>query len=341
MRPAAPLESAVAPILVVSYGRMGDIMRSLSVVRMIRERHPGRPIDFVARAPADEIARFVPEIRNVYIERTPHKALGLDEKFAFARALRQQGYARAYVLSRAFKAALMPFLAGIGERVGYFGEGRFILVNRLRWGDRDYRHEAHRLCALALEPGEPWPSELPPPRLVVAAAEVEAWRAREGLAADGRPVLAIAPGASYAPRRWPIEHFVEIARRAHARGWAVWVLVDASEAHLAAAIRAAVPTPEFKGNTIADMILKISAANAFLGNESGPLHVAAATGKPCVALLGPTGLDDFAPLNPLIVVEPASTAHAHISRGKLVRSVLDVGIEEVDAAVQRAVTAGM
>jgi heptosyltransferase-2 len=324
--PEAFRKASPTPILVLAFGRIGDVVRTLSAVRMIAARHPGRAIDVVCRAPADEILRFAPEIRSVIVERTPHGRLGWSEKRRFIRQMRSGGYGRAYVFSRGFKAALTPFLAGIKERFGYFGEGRLGLINRMRWDEKRWPHKAQQLCAVALEPGEAMPAALPPPRLVVDAGYAE-WCAREGIV-PGQRVVALAPGASFAPRRWPLDHFIALARRVHDAGCAVWVIGSPDEQPYAEAIAAAVPIRDFTPSPLAEAAYQLRAASAFVCNESGLSHIAAAIGTPTLVLYGPTAPDDCGPINPEIVhIEPPDLAPGPA------RPIAAIGVAQVEAAL--------
>jgi lipopolysaccharide heptosyltransferase II len=334
--PMPAREDGSAPVLVVSYGRIGDIVRSLSAVRMARERNPGHPVDLLCPAPGDEIARFSPDVRDVIVERTQRSKLSLGERFALARRLRASRYARAYILSRGAKAALTPFLAGIPERYGYFGEGRFGLINRMRWDEKRWKDRYHfNTVAPVLDPGEAMPATLPLPRLAVSETDLAAWRSREGIEQDGRKVLAIAPGASWAWRRWPIENFAEIARRAAARGWHVWVLGAPQEKPYADAIAAQAPVRDFTPPALGDLVYQIAAASVFLGNDSGPLHVAAALDVPAVGLFGPSDAPMVAPINPRVtILEPLPDADGRVPLNAGGKPMVEgVTIDQVDAAL--------
>ena len=75
--------------------------------------------------------------------------------------------------------------------------------------------------------------------MIVPAAEVAAWRDRHGLAANGRLVVAIGPGAVGAGKAWPPEHYREAAQRLTKDGIEVWILGGPQEATLAAGLAAA------------------------------------------------------------------------------------------------------
>jgi lipopolysaccharide heptosyltransferase II len=240
-------------ILVAGYGGIGDHVRCLALVRHVAAAHPGAPIDFLCRSPTDRVVRFVPELRKAYVDDTPHGRFGLKEKLQLAGRLRREGYRRVYVVSRTLKAAVVPFLAGIPERVGWFGEGRAILINRVRTGERGYPGETEKICGLA----GPKSGPCLPPRLVVCADELAAWQEHTLGGAPRAPVLALAPGAYNPHRLWPAAYFADLARRFAARGWQVWVLGGPHERAAALEISAQAPVRDFTGTPLEDAVMQI------------------------------------------------------------------------------------
>src|SRR5207244_3587424 len=139
---------------------------------------------------------------------------------ALAQRLRANNYGLALIMPRTWKAALAPFLAGIPHRVGFVGEARFGLINEWRWGERRLPRMVDRCAMLALPQGTPLPAEWPLPELVVPAAEVDAWRERLGI--EGRPAVALCPGAGGPSKRWRAATYGAVARADTSRGGAEW-----------------------------------------------------------------------------------------------------------------------
>jgi heptosyltransferase II len=326
-------ETARRSILLINYGGIGDVIRSLSTVRLIKARYPDRPIDIVCRTPVHLLMPFVPEIRRAYGDPTGHLRLGLRYKFDLLRKLRNGDYVRSYVFGVSYKKALIPFLAGIPERVGFLGEFRFIVVNRI-WR-QPVASRTLRDCTLSLENGERLPATIPLPRLVVADEALARWREREKIADDSIPVLAMAPGVNRTYGHWPIENYVEIARRAYHRGWAVWVLGAPAERHYAEAIAAAVPIRDFTPPPLDDVVYQIKAATVFLGNESGLLHVSSALGAVSVGVFGPTLPYYDGPIDrAVIAVEPLPGPDGKVKLDRSgERPVAAVTVEQVEAAL--------
>lgn len=103
---------------------------------------------------------------------------------------------------------------------------------------------------------------------------------------DGRPILAIAPGGKRAQNRWPTERFSALARRWTDRGGAVLIIGGVSDAELAERIAASsTPTAcvSFCGTTnLVESMALLRQCRVLAANDSGPMHLAAAVGIPCV-----------------------------------------------------------
>jgi heptosyltransferase-2 len=269
----------------------------------------------------------------------------LTQQNELARRLKLEGYGTALVMPRTWKSALAPYLAGIPERVGFLGEARFLLLNDLRFGERQLPRMVDRCAALALPAGATPPHALPPPELKIPVGESESWRKKRGLAADGRPVVALAPGAVGPSKRWPKASYAALARRLLADGFAVWVLGGPDEKPLAADIVGDSPARDLTGSDLRDAILALSCAAAAVSNDSGLLHVAAALGTPSIGIFGPTSPWHWAPLNPLAATIEASTelpcrpCHKPVCRLVHHRCMRDITPDEVFAATYRAVAA--
>ena len=112
-------------------------------------------------------------------------------------------------MSRKWKAALAPWLAGIPVRTGFAGEFRFGLLNDVRFGERKLPRMIDQMGALALPKDVPLPAEWPLPELKVPAHDVQTWLAQQRLAGEGRPIVALSPGAVGAGKAWPAAHYAE------------------------------------------------------------------------------------------------------------------------------------
>ncbi len=290
-----------SPILLVPYMWIGDFVRCHSVVRVLRERFPNRPIDVLTTTLCAPLLDYMPGVRKGIEWNLPRKRLPFGEHRALADVMRKESYGSALIMPRTWKSALAPYLAGIPERTGFFGEGRVVLLNDLRFGERALPRMIDRCGMLALPRGAVMPAEWPVPQIEVPAAEAAQWRAQRGLPDDGRPVVAMAPGAVGPSKRWPIESYAELSRSLTDAGMNVWVLGSPAESPLATAI-VEKAGPHARDLTLTDLrnaILALKLADAVVSNDSGLVHVAAAIGTPTIGIFGPTSPWHWAPLNPI------------------------------------------
>jgi heptosyltransferase II len=343
-----PLASS-RPILIVPYMWIGDFVRCHTVVTLLRQRWPRRPIDLLTSHNNAPLLDYMPGVRKGIICDLPRKRLPLGQHRALAKRLQAENYGTALIMLRTWKAALAPFLAAIPERVGFVGEGRFVLLNDLRWGERRLPRMIDRCASLALPKGADLPGEWPAPELAVSTTEIALWTSTRELALDVRPIVVLAPGAVGPGKRWPISRFAELARRLAHEGASIWVVGGPAEAPLASEI-AAMGAPgvrDLTGTDLRNAILALKAADVVVSNDSGLMHVAAALGTPTVALFGPTDPRICGPLNPLAaILEAPSPGHCqHCDRSDcgnvLHRRVEDISLDRVVAAVQAELAGGL
>ena len=341
--------SLASPILIVPYVWIGDFVRSHSVGKLLRVQAPDRPVDIVSSTLCAPLADYMPGIRQAIVIDLPRRRLGVALQQQLAKKLRERHYAQALVMSRKWKAALAPFLAGIALRTGFAGEFRFGLLNDVRFGERKLPRMIDQMGALALPKGARLPGEWPLPELKVPSHEVANWRAQHGLAADSRPIVTLSPGAVGAGKAWPVGHYGALARSLVNDGASVWVLGGTNETPLAKQIAdgAGHRVRDLTGNDLRNAILALAAADAAVTNDSGLMHVSAAIGTPTVAIFGPTSPWHWKPLNPIAaILEPtgdeAAAKRARTEGNDAVRHrrTADVAVETVLASVREVLWKG-
>ena len=281
--------------LIISPNWIGDAVMAQPLLTLLKLAHPERPIDVLAPAWVAPVWRAMAEVDSVIDTSFRHGALQLRERWRCARQLRERDYAAAYVLPNTFKFALIPWLAGIAQRIGYVGESRYGLLNMLHRDDKlAPRPMVAFYAALANSPAPsvPQPSELPRPKLTVDTARVAAVVQAAKLDA-ARPLVVFAPGAEFgSAKRWPITHFAELAVMLQQAIPDVQVVILGSEKDRAVgdAITTIAPfVTNLAGSTaLEEAIALIAKADAVISNDSGLLHIASALNRKIVALYGPT-----------------------------------------------------
>ncbi|HEX2796574.1 MAG TPA: lipopolysaccharide heptosyltransferase II [Immundisolibacter sp.] len=276
-------------MLVVGPSWVGDMVMIEPLLALLKQRRPAPAIDVLAPAWSRPLLARMPQLRRAIDLPIGHGALALGERWRLGRSLRGQ-YRQAIVLPGSWKSALIPFFARIRTRTGFVRELRYGVLNDARRLDkRALPMTVQRFAALGLDPGAPLPTDLRP-RLQCDPAAVAGTLAALGL--DGRAgrALVLCVGAEYGPaKRWPAQHFAAVARHYRAQGWQVWLLGSAKDAPAAAAVNAAADDGcvDLAGRTnLGQACDLIAAADLVVSNDSGLMHVAAALGRPLVAVYG-------------------------------------------------------
>lgn len=294
-------------ILIVAPAWVGDAILSEPLIALLRQRFVDAAIDVLAPAWCGAVYARMRGVEHVITNPFGHGRFDLAGRRALGRQLGSAAprYTRAYVLPNSWKSALVPWLAGIPERIGYQGEARYgLLSDRRHLGHGAPERLVDRFAALASPRGTP-PSSAPAPILVPDTTARAAAVQTLAIGTD-RPVAILCPGAEYGPaKRWPAAHFAALARRLGADGYRVWLIgspKDAAEADaiVAAAGAEAGPIVNLVGKTdLGTAIDLLSLAEFVVSNDSGLMHAAAAVGVRLVALFGSSSPGFTPPLSPL------------------------------------------
>jgi heptosyltransferase-2 len=327
------------PILIVPYMWIGDFVRGHTVVRVLKQRWPNRPVDLLVTSLCAPLVDYMPGVRAGIVWDLPRRRLALAQQWALAAQMRERGYATALVMPRTWKSAIAPALAGIPERVGFVGEARFGLINHWRWGEKALPRFIDKNAALALPDGAPLPPEWPVPQLRVPAQEVARWRQANGLGTA--PAIALGPGSVGASKRWT--YYPEAARLLAQQGLDVWVVGGPGEKALAAEIVAAggPRVRDLTGTDLRNGILAVAAAKVAISNDSGLMHIAAAAGTPTMGIFGPTSPYHWAPLNGLAATVqtkttvPCQPCHRPVCTMNDHRCMRDIAASDVVATTAR------
>ncbi len=336
------LTRAPKPILIVPYVWIGDFVRCHSVVKLLRAQTAERPVDIVSSTLCAPLADYMPGIRKTIVADLPRGQIGIALQKQLADTLREGHYEQALIMSRKWKAALAPWLAGIPLRTGFAGEARLGLVNDMRWGERKLPRMIDQMGALALPKDASLPSEWPLPELKVPARDVDAWCITQKLS-DAPPIITLSPGAVGLGKAWPPGHYAELARALANEAASIWVLGGPDEKPIAKKIADAAGdrVRDLTGSDLRDAVLALAAADVSVTNDSGLMHVSAALGTPTIAVFGPTSSWHWKPLNPIAAILEPPGDDAARQRGRIEgndavshRRTADVAVETVLAAVR-------
>jgi heptosyltransferase-2 len=262
-------------ILVVAPNWIGDALMAQPLLARLHGE-----IDVIAPAWVAPVMRRMPEVSDVIAAPFRHGPLQLRERWALGRTLKRKGYAQAFVLPNSWKSALVPFFAGIPRRTGYVGEARYGLLNDLRKAPEAPMSEHYA--------GLGGDGPLTQPRLRVSPEEVEQAKRKFGIPAR---YAVLCPGAEYGPaKRWP--YFADLSRKL---SLPAVVLGSAKDRETSGGISGT----DLTGKTTLDEAMAlIAGADVVVSNDSGLMHVAAALGRPQVALFGSSSPVHTPPASP-------------------------------------------
>lgn len=277
-------------ILVVAPSWIGDTILAQPLLALLKRNDPAARIDVLAPDWSAPLLSRMTEVDAVIVNPFAHGEFSLGARRALGRRLRGNAasadFSTAFVLPNSWKSALVPFFAGIPRRIGYQGESRYLLLNeRHRLDVAAHPQLVQRYAALA----GPLPATLPKAHLSSTIEQQQAVRRALNLPLDAAPVI-FCPGAEYgAAKRWPAQHFAALARLVAGPQNPVWLIGSAKDAAVGDKIAEAAEGTALNlcgRSTLEQAIDLLASASCVVSNDSGLMHVAAALGRPLVALYG-------------------------------------------------------
>ena len=300
----------ITNIVVRAPNWIGDAVMGTPALMDLRRAYPGATITLWARPAVAELLRGHPGIDEILVYEYRGKHRGVLGKLALIQALRGRNFQLAILFQNAFEAALLTFLAGIVERVGYATDGRtWLLSNPIKAPiKKGADHQVHNYRGLI--PDVTGAQTDCRPNLVVQKGENERVDQRfpEIALKDGDCLIGINPGAIYGTaKRWLPERFAEAADQLVKK-----FQEDSLPGKKVSCVVVGGPGEEALGQCIArymkeqpivlsgkttlrELMNIIRRCSIFLTNDTGPMHIANAFGVPLVAIFGSTDPDDTSP----------------------------------------------
>lgn len=293
-------------ILIVGPSWVGDMIMSQSLFITLKDQDPHCTIDVLAPEWTRPLLERMPEVNDALSMDLKHGELGWGKRKAIGQSLKERNYDECIVIPNSLKSALIPYFSKIPKRIGWLKEPRYILLNDLRKLDKSrYPLMVQRLCALAYEAGYELPEKLPNPKLVIDESEITAALAKHHLQTD-KKVLVLCPGAEFgASKRWPENYYAVMANEYIKKGWQVWLFGSNNDFDVCDQINDLTSkrcTNLAGATTLAEAMDLMSLAHLVVSNDSGLMHMAAALGRPQVAVYGSTSTEFTPPLSEQCVV---------------------------------------
>jgi heptosyltransferase-2 len=293
-----PVLPALERLVVRAPNWLGDAVMALPALASVRASLPDARITIAARA----------GIAPIFRERTIAGAddvMVVPERDREPASLREGRFDAILLLPNSFRSAWTARRAGVPDRWGYRHALRGMLLTHSVPRPGGHLHQAEYYLRLVRALGFP---EAPPgggPAVTVRPDTAQ--RAAALLEAAGVPrqgtIVGFAPGAAYGhAKRWPPTRVADVIARLSRERGVICVLVGAAGDRPAAreiesSLPAGVPAIDLTGRTDLRTLAGVLArCAAFVSNDSGAMHLAAAVGVPVTAIFGPTDERATAPL---------------------------------------------
>ena len=295
-------------ILILGPAWVGDMVMAQSLFKVLKSNHPDCIIDVAAPAWTLPLLERMPEVSGKIPLPFKHGELAFFDRIKFGKSLRNQGYTQAIVLTNSLKSALLPWAANIKQRTSYLGEMRYGLINDVRPLDKTkLKKTVERFVNLGLSRAQTLTSPIPIPTLKYSKTNALSILNKIGLTEPTSKILGLCPGAEFGEaKRWPIEHYAEVANQALNQGWQVWLFGSEKDIPVTSAINQITQNrcTDFGGRTkLGEAIDLMAMCDSIISNDSGLMHVAAALDKHLIAIYGSSDPHHTPPMHPNAVVE--------------------------------------
>ncbi len=296
-----------ARLLIIRTGHLGDILHTIPFAQAVKRQRPDVRVELLAGPWSeklakrfdcfDEVISYAPDFAQFH-RGDRRGVLPFRQQVAFLRALSGRGYYAAVatspvhlsdqILLRAASAAVtVGTCGGLGEFPLSGFDCRRAFDSRMR--EAGWVSSFLADLGLAVEPAP----------LTFPITEAERNRAATFLGPLPPPRVVIAPGAGWPGKCWPVDRFAMLADLLVEKKRAAVVVIGAGEEKkLAAGMIAQMKNSALNlaGQTsLGESAAVIAASQLFIGNDSAPLHLAAAVGTPTLAMFGPTRVSKWAP----------------------------------------------
>jgi len=280
-------KGSIKRILVIRLDKVGDVICSLPVITALRENFPHSFIGFLSSAYTNDLIESNSSINEaiLYEERA-----SLFRRIGFMYSLKKYRFDLAIVLSPYFESSLVAFLSGAKFRVGYPANGSaFLLTDKISLKNR-FKHEIESSLDVVRNIGIDTQNKVP----ILEIPDIDRKFAEnfflERQISPSDLVIGIHPSASAQYKCWPADYFAAVSDNLIEKHQAKIILFGSKSdiAIIDKILKLARHAPvvadcSFNLMQVAGLI---SNCSIFLGNNSGPMHIAAAVGTPTVAIFG-------------------------------------------------------
>ena len=293
---------AIKRLLIRSTNWIGDAVMTTPAVRAIRRHFPAARISLLAKPWVAPVFAHSPHVDEIVVYDANGRHRGAMGTIRLARDLRRQRFDAAIFLQNAIEAALIAFLAGIPVRIGFDTDARRLLLTHAVRCTRAIKniHQTGYYLEILRGVGVVAGDRA----LELNLGDHDRDQARQILTGHGvdpaARIVGLNPSATFGPaKQWFPERYAALGDRLWDE-WGATVLIFGGPAdrELGENIRRMMrgPAIDLSGRTsLGQAMALIDRCHAFVTNDSGLMHVAAALNTPLVAIFGSTNSTTTSP----------------------------------------------
>ena len=300
-RKRLPKDFVPERILVIKLDHLGDVLLATPVFSNLRRAYPNAELHALTGAWSRVVLEKHPDVNNVVEYNSPAfcrtgQPTSLRETFKLYRQLRRQKYGLIVELRSDWRTVWFAFLRLTPKRLS---RAALQVANKLGFAQFSGTHETTRNLDVLRQAGIPTPVQT---AIFSVTTEDKKW-ASDFLATyqidRQHPLIAIHPGSPIALKRWLPERYAELAD---------WLIAQKRAQILFVGVKDEIPiTTEIQAlmrgesiniagkTTLIQLASILPTCNVFIGNDSGPMHLAAAVGTQTIGLYGPGDPTRFGP----------------------------------------------
>ena len=283
--------STIHKILILQTAFIGDVILTIPLIRVVSEQFPGAEIHFVTIPASKELVETLPYVDKLWIFDKRGENSGIIRLFKFSQRLRSEKFDLALVPHRSLRSAVLIFLAGITQRIGFDrSAGKFLFTDRVVYPKN--LHEIERNISLT-EPIGILPAKIPLPEINSTAEDLETvsnWLNSINLAKN-RPFVCFAPGSVWPTKRWPEDHWRVLAKKINGMGIPIILIGAQQDQNLAPGIMNSSGNGIFNAMgifSIRQSAELIRQASLLISNDSAPTHLGVAVETLVITIFGST-----------------------------------------------------
>ena len=278
-------------MLIIQSAFLGDALLTLPLARELKAILPECRLAVLTLEKTAEVFRGSPWVDEVLIDDKRGAHGGPLGPWRLSRQLKEKDFDLAVIPHRSFRSAWLAWLCAIPRRLGFASSaGRFLLTHQIpfTW----LMHDLERNLAL-LQPLKPGLKARSGRSVYFSKdkAASQALSARLGAAGIGpdETIVGVHPGSAWPTKRWLPERFAELCLRFKAQGRRVVLVGGPQDAALCEEVAGASGALNWAGKTdLRELKALMGRLSLFITNDSGPMHMATASGVKTLAIFGPT-----------------------------------------------------